>query len=102
MLERETTTLHSKHGLDLGRGHRPSCLWFGAGYHAGMSAHEIAEAVLDLAAAERLELARRIIASVAEERENSAEVARAVRGIEDILTSKLRGLTEEEFRSALS
>ena len=66
-----------------------------------MSAHEIAQAVMELPEKERLELARRIVASVAADRETSIEVAQAVRGIEDIISGKVAGLSEEEFRSAL-
>jgi hypothetical protein len=66
-----------------------------------MSAHEIAEAVMELPESQRLELARLIIASVAAERENAAEIANAVRGIEDVLTGRVRGLNEAEFRDAL-
>jgi hypothetical protein len=66
-----------------------------------MSAHEIAEAVMDLSETERLDLARLIIASVAAERESAAEIAKAVRGIEDVLTGKVRGLSEAEFQRAL-
>ncbi len=66
-----------------------------------MSVHEIAEAVMQLSESERLELARRIVASVAAERGTSAEVARAVQGIEDVLTGKVHGLSEAEFQDAL-
>lgn len=66
-----------------------------------MSLHEIAEAVMELSEADRLELARRIVASVAADQENAAEVSKAVHGIEDVLTGKVRGLTEVEFRRAL-
>ena len=50
---------------------------------------------------ERLDLARRIVASIAAERENSEAIAQAVRGIEDVITGKTRGLSEAEFRHAL-
>ncbi len=66
-----------------------------------MSAKDIAAAVMELAEAERLELARRIVASISAEREISRKVADAVRGIEDIVTGKLSGLNESEFRNAL-
>lgn len=66
-----------------------------------MSVREIAEAVLELPHNERLELARRIIASVVSEQENAAEVEKAVQGIEDVLTGRIRGLTEAELRQAL-
>ena len=66
-----------------------------------MSVHDIAEAVMELSETERLELARRIVESVVAERQTAVEVARAVRGIEDVLTGKVRGLTEAEFQRAL-
>ena len=56
---------------------------------------------MELPEAERLDLARRIVDSVLVERESAAEVAAAVKGIEDVLTGKVRGLTEEEFQRAL-
>lgn len=66
-----------------------------------MSAHEIAEAVMELSEAERLDLARRIIASVASDQESAAEIEKAVGGIEDVVTGKVRGLNEAEFQNAL-
>jgi hypothetical protein len=66
-----------------------------------MSVHEIAAAVLELSEADRLELARRIVDSVVAEQQSVGEVARAVQGIEDVLTGKIRGLTEAEFQRAL-
>ena len=66
-----------------------------------MSMQEIAEAVMDLRETERLELARRIVASIVADRENADDIAQAVRGIEDVVTGKVRGLSEAEFRDAL-
>jgi len=66
-----------------------------------MSVHEIAQAVMGLSETDRLELARRIVDSVIADQENAPEIARLVQGIEDILTGKVRGLTEEEFQRAL-
>ena len=66
-----------------------------------MSALEIAEAVMELPEKERLELARRIVESIAVEREISGKIARAVRGIEDVITGRVAGLSEAEFRNAL-
>jgi len=66
-----------------------------------MSMQEIAEAVMDLPETERLELARRIVASVVADRENADDIAQAVRGIEDVVTGKVRGLSDAEFRDAL-
>jgi hypothetical protein len=66
-----------------------------------MSVHEIAEAVMELTETERLDLARQIVAGVVAERENATEMARAVRGIEDVLAGRVRGLDEAEFQRAL-
>jgi hypothetical protein len=66
-----------------------------------MSTHEIAEVVMEWPEKERLELARRIIASIVVEREVSATVAESVHGIEDVITGKVRGLSEAEFKEAL-
>jgi hypothetical protein len=66
-----------------------------------MSAREIADAVMELPEKERLELARRIVATIAAEREISKKISDAVQGIEDIVTGKLTGLNETEFRHAL-
>jgi hypothetical protein len=66
-----------------------------------MSMQEIAEAVMELSEAERLELARRIVATIAADKGNAVEIAKAVQGIEDVLTGEVRGLSEAEFQSAL-
>ncbi len=66
-----------------------------------MSVQEIAEAVMDLSEADRLELARQIVASVVTDRENAKDIEKAVKGIEDVLTGRVRGLSEAEFRRAL-
>jgi hypothetical protein len=65
-----------------------------------MSTQEIAEAVMALPEKERLELARRIVTSI-ESEDVSIRVADAVRGIEDVVTGKVAGLNESEFRDAL-
>jgi hypothetical protein len=67
-------------------------------YCFDMTVHEIAAAIMELSEADRLELARRIVDSVAADQQNAAEIARAVEGIEDILTGKVVGLTEDEFQ----
>jgi hypothetical protein len=66
-----------------------------------MSTQDIAEAAMELPEKERLELARQIVASISAERDSSEEVLQAVRGIEDVVTGKVRGLSEDEFRDAL-
>jgi hypothetical protein len=66
-----------------------------------MSTQEIAEAVMELPEKDRLELARRIVASIVAEGEAAGAIGRAVQGIEDVVTGKVRGLSEGEFRDAL-
>ncbi|HEY5480958.1 MAG TPA: addiction module antitoxin RelB [Verrucomicrobiae bacterium] len=66
-----------------------------------MSTQEIAEAVMELPEKERLELARRIVASIVAEQDADGAISRAVQGIEDVVTGKVRGLSETEFRDAL-
>jgi hypothetical protein len=66
-----------------------------------MSTQEIAEAVMELPEKERLELARRIVASIVAEQDADGAISRAVQGIEDVVMGKVRGLSETEFRDAL-
>ncbi len=66
-----------------------------------MSMQDIAEAVMELPEKERLDLARRIVASIVSEQAASEDIRQAVRGIEDVVTGKVRGLSEAEFRDAL-
>ena len=66
-----------------------------------MSAQELAEAAMELPEKERLDLARRIVASVVADQQSSVEIARAIKGIEDVLTGAVKGLSEAEFREAL-
>ena len=66
-----------------------------------MSTQEIADAVMELPEKDRLDLARRIVASIATEQEASGAIHQAVPGIEDVVTGKVRGLSEAEFRDAL-
>ncbi len=66
-----------------------------------MSTQEITEAVMELPEEDRLELARRIVASVAAEQQTAGVMAHAVQGIEDMVAGEVRGLSEAEFRDAL-
>ena len=66
-----------------------------------MSTQEIAEAVMELPEKERLELASRVVAGIVAEQDTAGAIAQAVRGIEDVVTGKVRGLSEAEFRDAL-
>ena len=59
-----------------------------------MSVQDIAEAVMELPERERLDLARRIVASIIADQESSEAIAQAVQGIEDVVTGKVRGLSE--------
>ena len=80
---------------------RANCRFQRSDYGLRMSVYEIAEAVVELPENDRLELARRIVAGVFIQPATSEEVAQAVRGIKDVLTGRVRGLTEAEFREAL-
>jgi hypothetical protein len=66
-----------------------------------MSVQDIAEAVMELPEKERLDLARRIVAGIVAEQDASDKILQAVAGIEDVVTGKVRGLSEPEFRAAL-
>jgi len=56
---------------------------------------------MELPEKDRLELARRIVASLISEQEAAVAIGQAVQGIEDVVTGKVRGLSEAEFRDAL-
>jgi uncharacterized tellurite resistance protein B-like protein len=65
-----------------------------------MPADQLTEAVFALPESERLELARRIVESVAAERQIAESVSDGVRRIEEVVTGAVSGLTEEEYRQA--
>ena len=67
-----------------------------------MSAVELSKAALELSADERLELARRLVESVVAPATLNEAVSEGVRRIEDIAAGRVKGLTEEQFRAALS
>jgi hypothetical protein len=62
---------------------------------------QITESVLALPESERLELARRIVESVATEHRVNEFVSDGVRRIEEVVTGKVRGLSEEEYRQVV-
>lgn len=66
-----------------------------------MIPNQITESVLALPESERLELARRIVESVATERRVAELVSEGVRRIEDVVLGEVRGLSEEEYRKAV-
>jgi hypothetical protein len=66
-----------------------------------MGSADLARIALELPTEERLELARRLVESaVAPDTLNEA-VAEGIRRIEDLATGRVKGLTEEEYRTAL-
>jgi putative addiction module component (TIGR02574 family) len=66
-----------------------------------MSSADLSNAALELPAEERLELARRLVESVIAPAALNEAVAEGIRRIEDIATGRVKGLTEEQFRTAL-
>ena len=66
-----------------------------------MIPNQLTESVLALPEDDRLELARRIVDSVTTERQVSELVADGVRRIEEVVTGKTRGLSEEDYRRAI-
>jgi hypothetical protein len=67
-----------------------------------MSVAEITNQAFDLPPEDRLELARRLVESVVTPDSVTAAVEQGIQRIEDVLTGKANGLTEAEFRAALS
>ena len=65
-----------------------------------MPTEQLTEAIFALPEGERLELARRIVESVAAERLVAKSVSDGVRRIEEVVTGTVRGLSEEEYRQA--
>ena len=66
-----------------------------------MSTKELSSAALELPPEERLELARRLVESVVEPASLSKAMAEGVQRIEDVITGRVEGLTEEQYRTAL-
>jgi hypothetical protein len=66
-----------------------------------MIPNQLTESVLALPESDRLELARRIVESITTERRVGELVAEGVRRIEDVVTGKTHGLSEEDYRRAV-
>jgi hypothetical protein len=66
-----------------------------------MSTKELSSAALVLPPEERLELARRLVESVVEPASLAKAMAEGVQRIEDVITGRVEGLTEEQYRAAL-
>lgn len=66
-----------------------------------MVTSELAQQVLELPAEDRLELARRFLESVVLPDSVSEQVQDGVRRIEEVVTGRVEGLTEDQIRAAL-
>ena len=66
-----------------------------------MLSADLSRTVLELPVEDRLELARRLVESVALPASLNAAFAEGVRRIEDVATGRTPGLTAEQFRAAL-
>ena len=66
-----------------------------------MSAADVAQIALGLPPEERLELARRLVESVVAPLPLQDAITEGLRRIEDLATGRVKGLTEEEYRTAM-
>jgi putative addiction module component (TIGR02574 family) len=66
-----------------------------------MNSAELSREALELPPEERLELARRLVESVVTPDFLNEAVMEGVRRIEDLASGKVKGLTEEQYRSAI-
>ena len=79
-----------------------ACRWPKMRHLATMLNADLSRAVLQLPPEERLELARRLVESVADPVPLSPAVQAGIRRIEDLAAGRLTGLTEEQYRAALA
>lgn len=66
-----------------------------------MIASEISRTVFALPEEERLELARQLVESVGSGDGDESALTEGIRRIEDVVSGRVEGLTEAEFRAAL-
>jgi putative addiction module component (TIGR02574 family) len=66
-----------------------------------MSFAELSRSALELPPQERLELARRMVESVVSPEPVGEPLAQGIRRLDDLLSGRVEGLTEEQFRDAL-
>jgi putative addiction module component (TIGR02574 family) len=66
-----------------------------------MTTSELSRSALALPPEERLELARQLVESVVTPAALSEAVQLGVRRIEDVVTGRVAGLSEEEYRTAV-
>ena len=67
-----------------------------------MAPADVSKAALELPPEERLELARRLVESVVAPEPLTDALKEGIRRIEDVATGRIAGLTEEQYRAALS
>lgn len=70
-------------------------------YIARMLSTELSRTALELPAADRLELARRLVESVVNPVPLTAAVSEGIRRIEDVAAGRTAPLTEEQYRAAV-
>lgn len=68
---------------------------------AGMGSVDLTRIALELPPEDRLDLARRLVESVVAPDSLNDAITEGIHRIEDIATGRVKGLTEEEYRSAL-
>lgn len=68
----------------------------------GMISTEISRTALGLAPEDRLELARRLVESVADPVPLNDAVKAGIRRIEDVAAGRVAGLSEEQYRASLA
>jgi putative addiction module component (TIGR02574 family) len=66
-----------------------------------MLSRDLSRLALELPPEDRLELARRLVESVVAPAPLNEAVTQGIRRIEDIVTGRVEGLTEEQYRAAL-
>jgi uncharacterized tellurite resistance protein B-like protein len=66
-----------------------------------MGSAELSRIALELPPEERLDLARRLVESVVAPASLNEAITEGIHRIEDVITGRVKGLTEEEYRAAL-
>jgi putative addiction module component (TIGR02574 family) len=66
-----------------------------------MRSTDLSRLALELPPEDRLELARRLVESVVAPASLNEAVTEGIRRIEDVVTGRVEGLTEEQYRAAL-
>ena len=66
-----------------------------------MIANKLSRSALELPLEDRLELARRLVESVVQPATLTEAVKKGIRRIEDVVTGRVAGLTEKQYRAAV-